>query len=41
MRPGFGLHPRHLRDILGRRAVRDIKRGTPLSWDMIGGGGSQ
>jgi len=37
IRPGFGLHPRHLPEVLGRRAVRDIKRGTPLSWDMVGG----
>jgi N-acetylneuraminate synthase len=35
IRPGYGLHPRHLNDVLGRRAVRDIKRGTPLSWELI------
>lgn len=35
IRPAFGLPPRHLREILGRRAARDIKRGTPLSWDLI------
>ncbi len=40
IRPGHGLHTRYLDEILGRWAVRDIKRGTPLSWDMIGGGGS-
>ena len=36
IRPGYGLHTRHLNDILGRRAVRDIQRGIPLSWDLIG-----
>ena len=36
IRPGFGLLPKHLPDILGRRAIRDLKRGDPLSWDMIG-----
>jgi pseudaminic acid synthase len=35
IRPGYGLHPRHLKDVLGRRAARDIKRGTPLSWELI------
>jgi N-acetylneuraminate synthase len=36
IRPGNGLHTRHLREIFGRRAPRDIPRGTPLSWDLIG-----
>ena len=36
IRPGHGLHTRHLDDILGRRAARDIAGGTPLAWDMVG-----
>ncbi len=36
IRPGFGLHTRHLDEILGRKAARDIARGTPLAWDMVG-----
>ncbi len=35
IRPGHGLHTRHLAEILGRYASRDIERGTPLSWDLI------
>lgn len=35
IRPAGGLHPRHLPDVLGRRAIRDLTRGTPLSWDDI------
>lgn len=35
IRPGFGLHPRYYKDILGKRATQDIKKGTPLSWGMI------
>lgn len=35
IRPGHGLHPRYLPDILGRRARRDVKKGTPFSWDMV------
>ncbi len=35
IRPGYGLHPKHLRDILGRHAAFDISRGSPLRWDML------
>ncbi|HET9878458.1 MAG TPA: pseudaminic acid synthase [Candidatus Limnocylindria bacterium] len=35
IRPGHGLHTRHLPEILGRHAARDVARGTPLSWDLI------
>lgn len=36
IRPGHGLHTRHLGDVLGRRAARDVERGTPLTWDLLG-----
>lgn len=35
IRPGYGLHPRYLEEVLGRRAAQDIQRGTPLSWELI------
>jgi pseudaminic acid synthase len=35
IRPGNGLHTRHLEEVLGRQAARDIPRGTPLSWDLV------
>jgi pseudaminic acid synthase len=35
IRPGHGLHTRHLGEVLGKRAMRDIERGTPLSWDLV------
>jgi len=35
IRPGFGLPPKYLPDILGKSARRTIKRGTPLTWDDI------
>jgi len=37
IRPGYGLHTRHLEDVLGRRAARDVERGTPLTWDIVSG----
>ena len=36
IRPGHGLHTRYFETILGRCASQDIKRGTPLAWDLIG-----
>jgi pseudaminic acid synthase len=35
IRPSHGLHPRHLAEVLGKRAAREIKKGTPLSWDCV------
>jgi pseudaminic acid synthase len=34
IRPAYGLHPKHLFEILKCRAAKDIKRGTPLSWEL-------
>lgn len=35
VRPGFGLAPRELDAVLGRRARVAIARGTPLNWDLV------
>ena len=37
IRPGHGLHSRHLGEVIGRFANQDIKRGTPLTWHLVGG----
>jgi pseudaminic acid synthase len=37
IRPGNGLHPRYLGEILGKKATRNVDRGTPLNWDLIDG----
>lgn len=37
IRPGYGLHTRHLEQVVGRYASRGIKRGAPLTWDLVGG----
>ena len=36
IRPGHGLAPAHLDEVLGRPAARALNRGEPLSWDMLG-----
>ncbi len=35
VRPGYGLHPKHLKDVLGKRARVDIPKGTPLKWEFL------
>lgn len=35
IRPGFGLAPKFLPDVLGKRARRALPRGIALSWDLI------
>lgn len=35
IRPGDGLHPRYLKDVMGRRANSNIELGTPLAWELI------
>ena len=39
IRPGYGLHTRHLDEVLGRTATSDIERGTPLNWELVGAKG--
>jgi N-acetylneuraminate synthase len=36
IRPGSGLAPKYYDVVLGRRASRDIERGTPLEWEHLG-----
>ena len=35
IRPGFGLEPKYIDDVLGAKARRKLKRGEPLKWDMF------
>jgi pseudaminic acid synthase len=35
IRPGFGLPPKHINTVIGRKAKQKIARGTPLSWELI------
>lgn len=35
IRPGHGLPPKFLKEVLGQRATRDVERGTPLEWKLI------
>ena len=35
IRPGHGVAPKHLPEVLGRKAKSDIRRGTALDWNLI------
>lgn len=35
IRPGLGLPPKYFDVALGRHVSRDVRRGTPLSWDLL------
>lgn len=35
IRPGLGLAPKHLGEVMGRDAATDIAYGTPLAWDLV------
>jgi sialic acid synthase SpsE len=35
IRPGFGLPPKYYDRLLGKRVNKNVKRGTPVSWDLL------
>lgn len=37
IRPGNGLPPKYLKDVLGQKATQNIERGTPLEWGLLQG----
>jgi pseudaminic acid synthase len=38
IRPGGGLPPKYIDAFLGRSVASAVKRGTPVSWDLLDGG---
>jgi pseudaminic acid synthase len=38
IRPGYGLKPKYYDDIIGQVALNDIKKGTPMQFELIGMG---
>lgn len=35
IRPGYGLHTKYYKDIIGKRASCDIKKGTAMKWNYV------
>lgn len=36
IRPGFGMHPMYLDEVMGRTVPNGAAKGTPLSWEILG-----
>ena len=34
-RPGFGMHPKFYKDILGKKAIKDLEKGDPMHFNVI------
>ncbi len=35
IRPSYGIEPKYIEHIIGRKAIRDIKKGTPVTFELI------
>lgn len=35
IRPGFGLHPKYLKDLIGQTVNKNLEKGTPMSWEFV------
>lgn len=35
VRPGFGLHPKHFNEIIGKKSNQDLEKGTPMKLNYI------
>lgn len=36
IRPGCGLLPKYIDQLMGRKVSKNIKKGTPMSWELVG-----
>lgn len=35
IRPGYGMHPKHYKEVIGRKFTQDFPKGTTLKWELI------
>ncbi len=35
IRPGCGLHPKYLKQVIGKKFRKNVSKGVPLTWDLI------
>jgi pseudaminic acid synthase len=35
IRPGYGLHPKYLKDMIGKTAKTNLEKGTSLNWENV------
>ncbi len=36
IRPGIGMHTKHYSEVLGKAAICDLEKGTPMDWKYLG-----
>jgi len=36
VRPGHGLSPKYLEQLIGKKVNRAVKKGTPMQWELVG-----
>ncbi|MNY83328.1 Pseudaminic acid synthase [compost metagenome] len=36
IRPGLGLPTKYIEQLMGKRVTKDVARGTPASWELLG-----
>ena len=35
VRPGMGMHPKHLKGIIGKTVNEDVEKGDRVNWELI------
>lgn len=35
IRPGYGMHPKHYKEVIGKKFTQDFPKGTALKWELI------
>jgi N-acetylneuraminate synthase len=35
IRPGLGISPKYYEEIIGKKILKDVSRGQPVSWDVF------
>jgi len=35
IRPGMGLAPKYFDELLGKKVVKDVSKGMPVSWELV------
>ena len=35
IRPGYGMHPKHYSEVIGKKFTQDFPKGTALKWELI------
>ena len=36
IRPGYGLEPKYFSILIGKKVNKDVKKGNPFTWDLVG-----